>query len=118
MTERSEMEHQDWDRAMFQALTSRALSRNKYYATFAQGMFRAIHRRFRTVDGLRREAERLAALPGSTCRISEDGEGLRLHLNAPMLSYRREIDLRAHEWDWLTQQEGIRKLLERKPADG
>ncbi|MBI4083340.1 MAG: hypothetical protein HY423_12090 [Candidatus Lambdaproteobacteria bacterium] len=109
---------EETSRSLFRALTSRGLSRNKQFASFSAGLLRIAHRRFRHLDALRREAERLAAIPDSSCWVHEDGDALLLHLEAPRLLYRRIVALRRYEWDWLLEQQGIQALLALKLIEG
>jgi hypothetical protein len=109
---------EETSRSLFRALTSRRLSRNKQFASFSSGLFRIAHRRFRHLDALRREAERLAVFPDSSCWVREDGEALLLHIEGPRLYYRRVVALRRYEWDWLLEQQGIRTLLALKLIEG
>ncbi len=102
---------------MFETLTSNRLSRNKYFAKFTNDWFRAVHKRFRIVVSLRKDAERLGAVPESNCWVSEDGDGLLFHLQSPRLSYKRVVPLQRYEWEWLVQQEEIQSLLTAETRD-
>jgi hypothetical protein len=104
-------DRQDWNRSLFQSLTSNRLSRNKYFTKFAAGWSRAVHRRFRVVASLKRDAERLGTVPDTNCWIRAEGDGLWFHLQSPRLSYKRVVALQPYEWEWLAQQEAIRALL-------
>lgn len=104
-------ERREWNRHLFHALTSKRLSRNKYFAKFSDGWFRAVHKRYRTVASLKREAERLAAVPETNCWISRESDALLFHLQSPRLSYKRVVALQPHEWEWLIQHDEIQQLL-------
>lgn len=107
MTDRHE-----WNRSLFETLTSNRLSRNKHYAQFANSWFKAVHRRFRVVASLKKDAERLGCIPDTNCWISDNnGDGLLFHLQSPRLSYKRVVVLQPYEWEWLARQEEIRSLL-------
>jgi len=105
----------EWDRSLFESLTSSRLSRNKYYAQFTHEWFRAVHRRYRVVESLKHDARRLAVVPETNCWVSPDGDGLLFHLQSPRLSYKRVVALQSYEWEWLGQQEEIRSLLSADP---
>ena len=105
----------DWDRTLFETLTSNRLSRNKYLAQFANQWFMAVHRRFRVVSSLKKDAERLRSIPETNCWISGEGEGLEFHLQSPRLRYKRVVALRPHEWEWLGRQKEIQTLLSANP---
>jgi hypothetical protein len=102
---------QEWDRSLFESLTSKRLSRNKYFAQFSTDWFRAVHRRFRVVASLKKDAERLGGMPETCCWIEREGEGLLFHLQSPRLGYKRVVALQPYEWEWLARQEEIRTLL-------
>jgi hypothetical protein len=96
---------------LFRAMVLHKVSRNKDFNSFAYEGFRRVLRRYRVVRSLQREAERLAGLPGSSCRVRA-GEGvLQVCLESPTLQYRREVVLLPYEWEWLGVQTGIRTLL-------
>ena len=95
----------------FDALTSRRVSRNKNYASFADEGLRKAHRRYLTVQGLKEDAERLTGIPNSFCGVAAEAEGIRLSLVSPTLRYRRQVRLLPHEWAWLHRQAGIQALL-------
>jgi hypothetical protein len=101
----------DWDRSLFETLTSNRLSRNKYFTQFNNAWFKAVHRRFRVVTSLRKDAERLGVIPDTNCWVSENGGGLLFHLQSPRLSYTRVVALQPYEWEWLVQQKEIQCLL-------
>jgi hypothetical protein len=103
---------------LFRALTLRQLSRNKYFASFTSAAFRRVHRRYRVVRALRAEAERLAGIPGSSCRVKQGGGVLQVRLESPRLQYWREVELLPYEWEWLEEQAGIRSLLAAAAAQG
>ncbi len=107
-------EKSEWMRQFFKALTSKQISRNKDFAAFSHGWARFVHRRFRVIDALRGEAEKLAKIPGTTCWITENEGALFFHLRCPRMHYRRKIALQNYEWEWLGQQDGIQSLLEVK----
>ena len=108
---------QDWDRTLFETLTTNRLSRNKYFTQFANEWFRAVHRRFRVVTSLKKDAERLGGIPETNCWISASSGGLLFHLQSPRLSYKRVVALQPYEWEWLVQQEAIRSLLSAQTRD-
>lgn len=101
----------EWNRSLFESLTSQRLSRNKYFAEFAKDWFKAVHRRFRVVTSLKKDAARLGSIPETHCWISREGEGLLFHLQSPRLGYKRVVALQPYEWEWLGRQEEIRSLL-------
>lgn len=103
---------------LFRALTLRQVSRNKYFASFTYAAFRRVHRRYRVVRALRAEAERLAGIPGSSCRVKQGGGVLQVRLESPRLQYWREVALLPYEWEWLEEQAGIRSLLAAAAAQG
>ena len=105
-------ERLEWNRRLFETLTSNRLSRNKYFTKFASEWFQAVHRRYRIVASLKREAARLGAIPGSNCWVSDQGNGLLFHLQSPPLRYRRVVALQPYEWEWLFQQQEIQSLLQ------
>lgn len=107
----------DWDRTVFETLTSNRLSRNKYFAQFANRWFKAVHRRFRVVASLKKDAQRLGSIPDTNCWISGEGEGLVFHLQSPRLSYSRAVALRPYEWEWLGRQQEIQSLLSANPRN-
>lgn len=104
-------ERREWMRSLFQALTSQRLSRNKYFASFERGWARVMHRRFRIVRALKADAERLAGIPESYCRVETAAEGVRFSLYSPRMGYRRQAVLFHHEWEWLNRQVGVQHLL-------
>jgi hypothetical protein len=101
----------EWMRALFEALTSKRLSRNKYFASFGGGWSKSVHRRYQIVRALGGQAERLAGVPESYCRVHWAAGRFRLCLHSPRLSYRREVVLFPYEWEWLGRQAGIQRLL-------
>lgn len=103
---------------LFRAMTLHEVSRNKYYSSFAQEGFRRVHRRYRVVRALQREADRLAGIPGSCCRVLTKAGVLQVQLESPTLQYRREVALLPYEWEWLGEQKGIRLLLAAANARG
>jgi hypothetical protein len=106
-------DRQEWNRNLFRALTSKRLSRNKYFSKFSDTWFRSVHRRFRTAASLLGEAERLAEIPETRCWISREQPGSVLfHLHSPRLFYSRVVALQPYEWEWLLEQEPIQTLLE------
>jgi len=107
----------EWMRSLFEALTSRRLSRNKYFASFERGWGRIVHRRYRVVRALKSEAERLAGIPDSFCRVRMAADGVQISLHSPRLQYRREAALLPHEWEWLNRQEEVRQLLQAPGGD-
>ena len=109
---------QEWNRQLFESLTSNRLSRNKYFSQFTNDWFNAVHKRFRIVASLKKEAGRLGSLAGTVCWISNNGEGPIFHLKSTPLKYSREVPLQNYEWDWLAEQEEIRSLLQSNPRDG
>lgn len=110
-------DRQDWNRNLFQTLTSNKVSRNKYFTKFTGKWFRAVHKRYRVVASLKREAARLGAIPDSLCWISSNGDGLLFHLRSPRLMYAREVALQSYEWEWLHQQEEVQSLLKEQPRE-
>ena len=108
-------ERREWDRSLFESLTSNRLSRNKYFAQFTSEWFRAAHRRFRVVESLRQDARRLGTIPETHCWVSPEGDRLWFHLQSPRLSYKRVVALQSYEWEWLGRQEEIRSLLNADP---
>lgn len=112
-------DRQDWNRSLFETLTSNRVSRNKYFTKFTNKWFKAVHRRYRTVVSLKREAGRLAAIPDSSCNFCNEGEGVIVQvvfqLESPRLGYSRTVTLETYEWEWLRQQEEVQSLLQVKP---
>lgn len=112
-------DRQAWNRTLFETLTSNQVSRNKYFTKFTNKWFKAVHRRYRTVVSLKREAGRLAAIPDSSCGISNEGEGAVVQvvftLESPRLGYTRTVTLETYEWEWLQQQQEVQSLLQGKP---
>jgi len=112
-------DHEQWRRELFLALSQAQVSRNKFPETFAQGWSREVHRRFKRVSSIKREAERLADVPGTACWVAPDGEdGLEFHLECPPLQYRRVIAVERHELEWLVAQSQIRTLLDIRSLEG
>ena len=109
---------QEWNRRLFESLTSNRLSRNKYFSQFANDWFKAVHKRYRIVASLKKEAGRLGSLDGTVCWISNTGDGPIFHLESAPLQYSSEVALQTHEWDWLAKQEEIRALLQSNPREG
>ena len=107
-------ERTEWMRQFFKALTSKEISRNKNFTAFAGGWARFVHRRFRVMDALRGEAEKLALIPGTTCWITEKEGDLYFHLKCPRMHYQRIVALQSYEWEWLGQQSGVQALLDMK----
>jgi hypothetical protein len=105
----------DWNRTLFETLTSNRLSRNKYFTQFTNDWYKAVHRRFRVVASLKKEAERLGGIPDTNCWVSASADGLLFHLQSPRLSYKRVVALQPYEWEWLVQQEAIQSLLSANP---
>jgi len=101
----------DWSRTLFETLTSNRASRNKFFSQFANDAFREIHKRYRIVSALKKEAARLNAVPESHCWVSSEGEEPVLHMESPRLFYKRSVGLKPHEWEWLLAQEEIQYLL-------
>ena len=110
-------DRQEWNRSLFETLTSNRLSRNKYFTKFTHDWFRAVHRRYRMVASLKTEAARLEAIPETLCWISNNGDGLLFHLQCPRLGYKRVVALQPYEWEWLIQQKEIRILLKYEAQD-
>lgn len=108
-------EQREWERNLFEALASQRVSRNRHFAEFAGGWFRAVHRRWRTMRAVRRDAERLAGVEDSTCEVSDHGEDLLVRLRSPRLAYSREVVVRPHEWEWLVRHEAVQVLLKAAP---
>ena len=108
-------ERREWMRSLFEALTSKRLSRNKYFASFERGWAKVVHRRFRIVRALKVDAERLAGIPDSFCSVETAAEGVQFSLHSPRMRYRREIVLFPHEWEWLHRQDGVQQLLRTTP---
>jgi len=104
-------ERREWMRSLFEALTSKRLSRNKYFASFERGWAKVVHRRYRIVRALKVDAERLAGIPDSFCSVETAAEGVQFSLHSPRMRYRREVVLFAHEWEWLYCQAEVRQLL-------
>lgn len=102
---------QEWNRSLFETLTSNRLSRNKYFTQFTNDWFKAVHRRFRVVTSLKQDAGRLGSIPDTHCWISSEGDDLLFHLQSPRLSYKRVVALQPYEWEWLVQQKEIQTLL-------
>lgn len=96
---------------LFHLMVAHQVSRNKNTNSFAYEAFRRLHRRYRVVQSLQREAERLAGLPGSSCRVLTGNGVLQVCLESPTLQYRRQVALLPYEWEWLGAQTGIRTLL-------
>jgi hypothetical protein len=111
-------ERTEWMRHFFKALTSKKISRNKNFAAFTKGWARFVHRRYRVMDALRSEVERLGRIPGTTCWVSEENGGLYFHLQCPRMHYKRIIALEGYEWEWLGQQSGVQALLDVKLLEG
>jgi hypothetical protein len=107
----------EWDRTLFESLTSNSLSRNKYFTQFANHWFRAVHRRFRVVSSLKKDAQRLGSIPETNCWVCEEGDGLVFHLQSPRLSYKRVVALQPYEWEWLVRQKEIQSLLSANPRN-
>ena len=106
------MEHRrEWERRLFESLTSNKLSRNKYFTQFGNEWFSVVHRRFRVVASLKKDAERLGGIPETNCWVSASAHGLLFHLQSPRLSYKRVVALQPHEWEWLMRQKAIQMLL-------
>lgn len=104
-------ERREWMRSLFEALTSKRLSRNRYFASFERGWAKVVHRRYRIVNALKAEAERLSGIPDSFCRVKPAAEGVQLSLHSPRMRYRRDVALFPHEWEWLNQQAEVQQLL-------
>ena len=56
---------QEWNRRLFESLTSNRLSRNKYFSQFANDWFKAVHKRYLIVASLKKEAGRRGSLEGT-----------------------------------------------------
>ena len=110
-------ERTEWMRHLFNALTSKQISRNRHFATFSKGWSRLVHKRYRAVDALRNEADRLARIPGTSCWVSENEGKLYFHLQCPRLHYERVVALLGYEWEWLGQQSSIQALLKVKSLE-
>ena len=110
-------DRREWDRTLFESLTSRRVSRNKFFAQFATQWFQSVHRRFRVVSSLQKDAQRLGGIPDTQCWISGEGESLVFHLQSPRLSYVRSVALRPYEWEWLGRQKEIQSLLSQAPRN-
>jgi len=104
-------EKNEWTRNLFNALTTKQVSRNKNFSLFTSGWRKQVFRRFRIVCALRREAERLGRIPGSRCWVDHNQDGLHFHLSCPSLKYRRIVPLNNHEWEWLGSQRCVQDLL-------
>lgn len=102
---------QEWNRSLFETLTSNRLSRNKFFTQFTNEWFKAVHRRFRVVTSLKQDAGRLGSIPETHCWVSSEGDGLLFHLQSPRLSYKRVVSLQPYEWEWLVRQKEIQTLL-------
>ena len=103
---------------LFRAMVLQEVSRNKTFGSFTSEGFRKVHRRYRIVRALEREAERLAVISGSSCHVLTREGVLQLCLESPTLYYRREVGLLPYEWEWLGAQTGIRTLLAAAVAAG
>lgn len=104
-------ERTEWMRNLFKALTSKQVSRNRNFATFTRGWSRLVHKRYRVMDALKREADRLAEIPGTSCWVSENDGELFFHLQCPRMQYTRKVALHSYEWEWLGQQSSVQSLL-------
>lgn len=110
-------DRQDWNRQMFQALTSKRLSRNKFFARFSEGWSKAIHKRYKIMSSLQREAERLGQVPETLCWVDNNEKGLLFTLESPRLSYKRVVPLEAYECEWLLEQKAIQAILTKMPRE-
>ncbi len=110
-------ERAEWMRNLFKALTSKQISRNKNFATFSRGWSRLVHHRYRVVEALKREADRLAEIPGTSCWVSETEGELFFHLQCPRMQYMRKVALQGYEWEWLGQQRSVQSMLKVKALD-
>lgn len=108
----------EWNRRLFENLTANRLSRNRYFAQFGNEWFKAVHRRYRVVASLKKDAERLGRIPETNCWVSDSAHGLLFHLQSPRLRYTRVVALQPYEWEWLGQQTAIRDLLCANPEAG
>lgn len=108
-------DHQEWNRRLFETLTSNRVSRNKYFTEFANDRFKAVHRRFLTVLSIKKEAHRLGGIPETHCWIGDSKDGLSFHLHSPRLHYERVVALQPYEWEWLNRQDEIRVLIVQAP---
>ena len=104
-------ERTEWMRNLFKALTTKQISRNKNFATFSRGWSRQVHKRYQVVEALKREIDRLAKLPGTSCWVSQDSGKLFFHLECPRMQYARKIALHGYEWEWLGEQSSVQSLL-------
>lgn len=112
------MDHRhEWNRTLFETLTSNRLSRNKFFEQFRNDWFKAVHRRYRVVSSLKLDAARLGSIPDTNCWVSANGDGLLFHLQSPRLSYKRVVALQSYEWEWLVQQKEIQCLLSAHTSD-
>ena len=105
-------ERAEWMRNLFKALTSKQISRNKNFATFSRGWSRLVHKRYKVMEALKEETDRLAKIPGTSCRVSEDSGELVFHLDCPRMQYSRKVALHGYEWEWLGEQSSVQSLLE------
>ena len=110
-------ERAEWMRHLFKALTTKQISRNKNFATFTKGWSRLVHKRYRVVEALRSEADRLGRIPGTSCWVSESEGELYFHLQCPKMRYKRVVALNGYEWEWLGQQSSIQALLRVKSLE-
>lgn len=110
-TEETTSSQAQFESALFERLTSSLVSRNKYYTKFTNDGFRAVHRRYRVVSSLKKEAGKLAIDTNSVCWITSDGNDIVFHMESPQLFYKRAVALKHHEWEWLLQQQEVRQLL-------
>jgi len=109
--------HEDWRRDLFEALTTRRVSRNRFPEAFAQGWSRDVHRRFQTLRALERDAVRLRDIEGTLCWITEHAEGRRFHLRCPALQYTRVVSVHEYELAWLMARGAVRALLKVKALE-
>lgn len=104
-------ERAEWMRNLFKALTTKQISRNKNFATFSRSWSRLVHRRYKVVDALKQEADRLAKIPGTSCWVSGSEGELFFHMQCPRMQYARTVALHGYEWEWLGQQSGVQSIL-------
>lgn len=107
-----------WRRDLFKALTTAQVSRNRFPETFSQGWSREAHKRYKRVNGLRLEVERLASVPGTTCWFTSGTDGLEFHLDCPPLQYKRVMNVEKFELEWLVTHDDIRALLDIRSLEG
>ena len=106
-------------RTLFEALTSKQVSRNKNYVLLGKGWQKTVWKRYLLVRTIAKEAEDLLNNAATRVRVVQKAQTesypVVFFLSNAQRHYQRESHLLPHEWEWLQQQAGVKALLKAQP---